>query len=304
MSFAGAVLTGGRSRRMGQDKALLAFGGRPLARRVADVLSAAGADPVVAVGGDAAALRGAGLHVVPDRHPGDGPVGGILTALEAVPDALVVMVVACDLPDVAPLGIRRVVAALDARPEVEAAVPIAGGRLQPLHAAWRPSAAAALREVFEAGERSVTRAIGAVRAVTVEGLDDSWFTNLNTPEDLLGLRVGHTGVMSQDATPEIDVTELAARRERGSFLLDVRQPDEYETGHVPGAVLIPLDQLPARQDEVPADQEVLVICRSGGRSAAAVEALNRAGYRATNVAGGTLAWIDAGLPVVEGSAAG
>lgn len=107
--------------------------------------------------------------------------------------------------------------------------------------------------------------------------------------------------MSDAPVPEIDVTELARRLDAGAALVDVRQPEEYESGHVPGAVLVPLDQVGARQGEIPSDQEVLVICGSGGRSARAVEALNGAGLRTTNVAGGTTAWIDAGNPVVEGS---
>jgi len=100
--------------------------------------------------------------------------------------------------------------------------------------------------------------------------------------------------------PEIDIHELARRHEGGAYVLDVRQPDEYVEGHVPGAHLLPLDQLGERAGEVPADQPVLVVCRSGGRSATATRALNAAGWDATNVAGGTLAWIEAGFPVVEG----
>ena len=110
--------------------------------------------------------------------------------------------------------------------------------------------------------------------------------------------------MTDASVPEIDVAELARRHAEGAYVLDVRQPDEYEAGHVPGAVLVPLDQLEDRQAEVPRDVPLLVICKSGGRSAAAVRALVAAGYDATNVAGGTMAWIDAGQPVVEGSAEG
>ncbi|MGH9183788.1 MAG: rhodanese-like domain-containing protein [Acidimicrobiales bacterium] len=100
--------------------------------------------------------------------------------------------------------------------------------------------------------------------------------------------------------PQVDVTELAVVHAQGAWVLDVRQPDEYEAGHVPGARLIPLDQLPTRWTEVPSDQDVYVVCRSGARSAVAVEALNGAGYRTVNVAGGTLAWIEAGRPVDRG----
>jgi rhodanese-related sulfurtransferase len=100
--------------------------------------------------------------------------------------------------------------------------------------------------------------------------------------------------------PEIDVQELAALREKGVPLIDVRQPEEYEEFHVPGAVLIPLDELVERVDEVPAVDRVYVICKTGGRSAKAVEFLNRNGYDSVNVAGGSLAWVEAGQPVATG----
>ncbi|MBA3303979.1 MAG: rhodanese-like domain-containing protein, partial [Acidimicrobiia bacterium] len=83
-----------------------------------------------------------------------------------------------------------------------------------------------------------------------------------------------------------------------------RQPEEYEEGHVPGAVLIPLGELGARHGELPADGEVFVVCQTGGRSAAAVEALNGAGHRSVNVAGGTMGWIGSGRPVVRGPGPG
>ncbi|HEU5454982.1 MAG TPA: NTP transferase domain-containing protein, partial [Nocardioides sp.] len=82
---------------MGTDKALLEVDGIPLARRVANALRAAGADPVVAVGGDLEALGALGLHAEPDLHPGEGPLGAILTALAATTEAVVVGR-ACDLP--------------------------------------------------------------------------------------------------------------------------------------------------------------------------------------------------------------
>jgi rhodanese-related sulfurtransferase len=110
--------------------------------------------------------------------------------------------------------------------------------------------------------------------------------------------------MTDASVPEIDVAELARRHAEGAYVLDVRQPDEYEAGHVAGAVLVPLGELESRLGEVPSDRPLLVICKSGGRSANAVKALTGAGYDATNVAGGTMAWIDAGHPVAEGPEAG
>ncbi len=100
---------------------------------------------------------------------------------------------------------------------------------------------------------------------------------------------------------EIDVDELAERLAAGTAVIDVREADEYEAGHVPGAVLVPLSELTERVDDVPSGEPVLVICRSGARSAKACEFLGGQGRDVTNVAGGTLAWIDSGREVVEGA---
>jgi rhodanese-related sulfurtransferase len=97
--------------------------------------------------------------------------------------------------------------------------------------------------------------------------------------------------------PEIDVHELAARREAGAAVLDVRNLDEYDAVHVPGVVLIPLGELVERVDEVPTGSALPVICRSGARSRQAAAWLRGHGIDAVNVTGGTLAWIGAGLPV-------
>jgi rhodanese-related sulfurtransferase len=87
------------------------------------------------------------------------------------------------------------------------------------------------------------------------------------------------------------------------WLLDVREDDEWAAGHAPGARHIPLGELGARAGEVPKDQLVYVICRSGGRSARAAEALGGAGWRAVNVAGGMQDWAAAGRPMVTDSGA-
>ena len=100
--------------------------------------------------------------------------------------------------------------------------------------------------------------------------------------------------------PEIDIDELARLRETGIVLVDVRQPDEFERFRVPGAKLIPLADVPERVEEIPDDQRVYVICGSGGRSARAVEYLNKQGLDTVNVAGGSKAWLEAGLPVEHG----
>src|SRR5690349_10736578 len=70
------------------------------------------------------------------------------------------------------------------------------------------------------------------------------------------------------------------------FLLDVREPDEYQEGHIPGSVLIPLATLGARVEELPRDQRIIAVCRSGARSGMASEFLRKAGLDAINMAGG------------------
>ena len=74
---------------------------------------------------------------------------------------------------------------------------------------------------------------------------------------------------SPPSVPEVDVDELDQARAQGAPLIDVRQPDEYDAGHVPGAQLIPLGEVGIRAGEVPSDGPVYVICLSGVRSAKA-----------------------------------
>ncbi len=102
--------------------------------------------------------------------------------------------------------------------------------------------------------------------------------------------------MSTPGVPELTVRELKDRLDRGErpFILDVRKPDEYAIAHLDGT-LIPLDELPDRLDELEEHwgDEVVVHCRSGGRSAKAVQLLRQAGFdRAVNLKGGVLAWSD------------
>lgn len=100
---------------------------------------------------------------------------------------------------------------------------------------------------------------------------------------------------------EISVAQAAQLRKQGAFVLDVRQPEEWNELHVPGATLIPLEQLPNRVSEVPKDQEILVICRSGNRSQAGRDILLQAGFeKVTSVSGGIIAWRNAGYPTVSG----
>jgi rhodanese-related sulfurtransferase len=99
----------------------------------------------------------------------------------------------------------------------------------------------------------------------------------------------------------ITVQQASEQFANGAFLLDVREPSEWNEAHVAGAVLIPLGELSSRISEIPTDQDVLIICRSGNRSAQARDILRAAGLaRTTSINGGINAWISAGLPVVSG----
>jgi rhodanese-related sulfurtransferase len=93
---------------------------------------------------------------------------------------------------------------------------------------------------------------------------------------------------------------LAAARADGALVLDVREPHEYEAGHVPGARLVPEGAVASRIVDLPRREPVYVICESGNRSARVVDLLSRHGLRAHSVAGGTSAWRAAGHPVVVG----
>jgi adenylyltransferase/sulfurtransferase len=94
---------------------------------------------------------------------------------------------------------------------------------------------------------------------------------------------------------DMTVTELKARMDRGDapLIVDVREPAEFEICRIPGAVLIPLGQLPSRIGELDPAREIVLQCKVGSRSASATAYLRRAGFAlARNLTGGILAWID------------
>lgn len=192
--FAGAVLCGGASRRMGRDKAVLEVRGTPMARRVADALAAAGATSVVAVGGDATALRALGLVVVPDDVPGAGPLAAVATALRSAGRRGeaddIVLVVACDLLRPSPAAMAAVIGTLAGQPGADLAVPIAEGRRQWGHGAWRTRALPGLDAQLAAGERAIHRAVAAAGLVVAEatGLPEDDLADADTPNDLARVR--------------------------------------------------------------------------------------------------------------------
>jgi rhodanese-related sulfurtransferase len=101
-------------------------------------------------------------------------------------------------------------------------------------------------------------------------------------------------------TPEVTTDDLAAAVADGASVIDVREAGEYVQGHVPGARLLPVGQLPARITEVQRERRVYVVCASGNRSKVGADLLNAHGFEAVSVSGGTSDWLRAGHPVVTG----
>jgi len=88
---------------------------------------------------------------------------------------------------------------------------------------------------------------------------------------------------------------------QGAFVVDVRTHDEWVEMRVPGVTLIPLQELGEHIEEMPDDQQIWVICAVGSRSLHAAEALQRAGFDAVSVAGGTVKWVEEGRPFESGA---
>jgi rhodanese-related sulfurtransferase len=100
---------------------------------------------------------------------------------------------------------------------------------------------------------------------------------------------------------EISVSQAAQEKDKGALILDVREPSEWVQFHIQGATHIPLGELPNRLNEIPKDREIIVVCRSGARSAQGRDILLNAGYtQVTSMADGLTAWQSQGLPTVSG----
>ena len=183
----GAVLAGGASRRMGADKAFITVGGVPMVVRAIDALAAAGAEPTVVVGGDGARLRRLGLSHLPDRRPGAGPLGGIITALAGL-DAQLVMILSCDLIGPSPDAVAPVLHRAGAAAGADVAVPVADGRRQWLHAAWRPACLPVLEAAFARGARGPSQVASQLEVEVVTEPEGGWppgaFLDADTPGDL------------------------------------------------------------------------------------------------------------------------
>ncbi len=108
-------------------------------------------------------------------------------------------------------------------------------------------------------------------------------------------------ITAPSAWQEISIAQAEQKRADGALMLDVREQDEWDTLHIPGATLIPLSTLPTQLNELPKDQEIVVYCRSGNRSKEGAEILSQAGFtNVSSMAGGITEWQAAGYPTETG----
>jgi molybdopterin-guanine dinucleotide biosynthesis protein A len=177
---AGYVLVGGQSSRMGRDKACLPLDAEPLGARVARMVAEAAGS--VALVGHPERHSGLGYPVVPDRYPGEGPLGGILTALHHT-TADRNLIVACDMPGLTVEFLKDLLQAAERNPLSILIPETEGGRLEPLCAVYHRDTLAALERAFADGIRKVTAAFRGVGVAAYPVAEVARFQNLNTPED-------------------------------------------------------------------------------------------------------------------------
>jgi adenylyltransferase/sulfurtransferase len=125
--------------------------------------------------------------------------------------------------------------------------------------------------------------------------DHPTITKLIDYQEFCGIPNQPPAPAPEQASGEIDATELKAKLDRGDdfVLLDVREPHEYQIARIPGSRLIPLGTLPQRLNELDPEADIVAHCKSGMRSAKAVDLLKQSGFRRVrNMKGGILAWSD------------
>ena len=171
------MLTGGRSSRMGCDKALLPFRGGTLVESVARAVELAAGSAVLV--GNPQLYEHLGYPAIPDLYPGAGPLGAILTAFDHS-SADWNLVAACDMPELSADFLRLLVDAADG----DAVVPIGpSGRLEPLCAVYHRRSRPVLERALGRGRRSVRAALEGLRTALVSVPELTPFQNVNTPEE-------------------------------------------------------------------------------------------------------------------------
>lgn len=185
MSVSAAIMAGGKSRRMGQDKAWIELDGEPLIKRVADVLGQV-ADEVIVVANEPR-YASLGLRVVKDRYPDGGALGGIATGVGAAAHDTV-LVAACDMPFLS-ADVWRVL--LGHAGEADVVIPRVGGEYETLHALYTKACLPHMARALAENRLRVIAFFDEVRVLAIEepelraaDPDLRSFTNVNTPEEL------------------------------------------------------------------------------------------------------------------------
>ncbi len=192
---AGFVLTGGRSSRMGQDKALLPFQNATLGSYVAaQVAAAAGSATLI---GDPERHGALGYPVLADMRPGFGPLGGVETALRNS-SARWNLVVACDMPRLTPAFLLELLTRAE-RAETPCFAPVSPrGGPEPLCAVWRSDVLPMIMGALDRNIRKMAEVLEILHAVYWRVEDASWFENVNTPEDWADHRTASPAAASRE----------------------------------------------------------------------------------------------------------
>lgn len=188
----GYVLAGGASSRFGQDKALVDLAGKPVLARTLEVLSQSGVRETIIIG-KKSRYKHLGFRCVADKWPGEGPLGGIITALRCSgPNQYGYrwnLIISCDMPFLTKEWLAYLCERA-ARSDSEIIVPRSAKGLEPLCACWRTSAFPMLEEAFKRGVRRVSEGIALLRTEVVD--ENDWtrfdksgrlFWNMNTPAE-------------------------------------------------------------------------------------------------------------------------
>ena len=172
---------------MGRDKALLPFHGGLLAEAIARVVSGAAGNATLV--GDPERYGALGYPVIRDLYPGEGPLGGILTALQHSASDWN-LITACDMPQLDAVMLRCLIDAT-AELDADALLPLGpSGRLEPLCALYHRRSLGPLNEAFSGGIRKIAAALETVRTMRLPVAEVSLFQNVNTPEDWAGHAAG------------------------------------------------------------------------------------------------------------------
>jgi len=181
----GAILAGGRSSRMGTDKALLEIEGVPLIQRVHDILSTL-FPHLILITDRPDSYRFLGIPMAGDLYPGEGSLAGIHAALSHAPTDLV-FVVACDMPFISPAVVRHLCGLTDG---CDAVVPESPDGIEPLHAIYRRSCLPVMEQMLSRGEKRIQDLLNQVQTCHLSWEELSHlpgarqsFLNLNTPQE-------------------------------------------------------------------------------------------------------------------------